>query len=47
MYTWQLITGSGFLFSYTATQAFFVNQLGSILAIIAISFGLSVLLESK
>ena len=27
MYVWQLITGSGFLFGYNASQAFFVNQL--------------------
>lgn len=27
MYAWQLITGTGFLFSYTAAQAFYVNQL--------------------
>lgn len=47
MYTWQLITGSGFLFSYNAAQAFYVNQLGSILAVIAITLGLSVLFESK
>jgi hypothetical protein len=47
MYTWQLITGSGFLFSYNAAQAFYVNQLGSILAVIAITLGLSVMFESK
>jgi hypothetical protein len=46
MYTWQLITGSGFLFSYNAAQAFYVNQLGSILAVIAITLGLSVMLGS-
>jgi hypothetical protein len=28
MYAWQLITGTGFLFSYNASQAFYVNQLG-------------------
>ena len=27
MYSWQLITGTGFMFSYNAAQAFFVNQL--------------------
>lgn len=41
MYSWQLITGSGFLFSYTAAQAFYVNQLGGILAVIAIISTLS------
>ena len=46
-YTWQLITGSGFLFSYNAAQAFFVNQLGSILAVIAITLSLSLLFEEK
>lgn len=46
MYTWQLITGSGFLFSYNAAQAFYVNQLGSILAVITITLGLSVIFES-
>jgi hypothetical protein len=53
MYTWQLITGTGFLFSNIygstnlATQAFYVNQLGWILAIISIICGLSLLFESK
>lgn len=47
MYSWQLITGTGFLFSYTAAQAFFINQFGSILAIIAIGLALSVLFERK
>ncbi len=27
MYTWQLITGTGFLFDHIAAQAFYVNQL--------------------
>ena len=27
MYAWQLITGTGYLFSYIAAQAFYVNQL--------------------
>jgi len=53
MYTWQLITGTWFLFSNIygstnlATQAFYVNQLWWILAIIAITCGLSLLFESK
>lgn len=32
MYAWQLITGTWFLFSYNASQAFYINQLGGILA---------------
>lgn len=28
MFSWQIITGTGFLFSYTAAQAFYINQLG-------------------
>jgi hypothetical protein len=47
MYTWQLITGTGFLFSYTAAQAFYVNQLGGILAVIAIISTLSYAFEKK
>lgn len=47
IYAWQLITGSGFLFSYTAAQAFFINQFGSILAVVAVTLGLSVLFEQK
>lgn len=45
MYAWQLITGTGFFFSYTAAQAFYVNQLGGILAVIAITSALSVIFE--
>lgn len=26
-YTWQLITGTGFLFENNAAQAFFINQM--------------------
>lgn len=40
MYAWQLITGTGFLFSYNASQAFYMNQLGWILATI---FAISIL----
>ena len=47
MYTWQLITGTGFLFSYTAAQAFYVNQLGGILAVITITCGLSLIFEDS
>ena len=47
MYAWQLITGTGFLFSYTAAQAFYVNQLGGILAVIAIICALSYAFEEK
>lgn len=36
MYTWQLITWTGFLLNYNATQAFFINQIGGFLATIAI-----------
>lgn len=41
MYSWQLITGTGFLFHFNAAQAFYVNQLGGILAVIAIISTLS------
>jgi hypothetical protein len=47
MYAWQLITGTGFLFSYTAAQAFYINQLGGILAVIAIISTLSYAFEEK
>lgn len=46
MYTWQLITGTGFFFENIAAQAFFINQLGGILATIAIIAGLSLLLDT-
>lgn len=45
MYAWQLITGTGFLFNYNASQAFYINEMGSILAVIAIALGLSYLFE--
>ncbi len=45
MYAWQLITGTGFLFSYTAAQAFYINQLGGLLAVIAIISTLSYAFE--
>jgi len=53
MYTWQLITGTGFLFSSIfgqsnlATQAFYVNQIGGILAVIFITSTLSYVFHSK
>lgn len=47
MYTWQLITGTGFLFSYTAAQAFYVNQIGGIFAVIAITSALSLIFENN
>lgn len=47
LYVWQLITGTGFLFSYTAAQAFYINQLGWILAIIGIICALSYILEES
>lgn len=47
MFVWQLITGTGFLFSYTAAQAFYVNQLGWILVVIAIISTLSYVFAEK
>lgn len=47
MYTWQLITWTWFLIGYNASQAFFINQLWSLLAIIAITLWLSFLFEQK
>ena len=47
MYTWQIITGSGFLFSQIAASAFYVNQLGGILSMIVMTSILSVVLESR
>lgn len=47
MYAWQLITGTGFLFSHNAAQAFYINQFGSILAVIAITLGLSTLFDTR
>jgi hypothetical protein len=46
-YTWQLITGSGFLWNQIAANAFYVNQLGGILSMIIITSILSVILERK
>jgi hypothetical protein len=47
VYTWQLITGSGFLWNQIAANAFYVNQLGWILSMIIITSILSVMLERK
>ena len=47
MYSWQLITSTGFLFWNNASQAFYINQLGGILAVIAIVSTLSYLFEQK
>ncbi|PID84335.1 hypothetical protein CSB09_01555 [Candidatus Gracilibacteria bacterium] len=47
MFAWQLITGTGFLFANTASQAFFVNQIGGFLSVIVITAFLSLLLEQK
>ncbi|GAB0174434.1 MAG: hypothetical protein HHAS10_03130 [Candidatus Altimarinota bacterium] len=47
MYAWQLITGTGFLFSYNASQAFYMNQLGGILATIFVISILSYAFEDS
>ncbi len=47
MYTWQMITASGFLWNQIAANAFYVNQLGGILSMIVITSILSVILERK
>lgn len=47
MYIWHLITSTGFIWSNTASQAFYVNQIGGFLAKIAIICGLSLLLDNK
>lgn len=46
MYAWHLVTSSGFLFNHTATQAFFVNQIGGFLATLTIVSTLSLLIET-
>lgn len=46
MYAWHLVTSSGFLFHHTATQAFFVNQIGGFLATVTIISILSLLIET-
>ena len=47
MYIWQLITGSGYLFDNTASQAFYINQIGGFLATITIIASLSLLLGNE
>ncbi len=47
MYTWQLITGSGFLLDHVAANAFYINQLGGILSMIILTSILSVIFEQK
>jgi hypothetical protein len=46
-FTWQLITGSGFLWDQIAATAFYVNQLGGILSLIVLTSILSVVLETR
>ncbi len=46
-YTWQLITGSGFLWDQIAASAFYLNQLGGILSMIIITSILSIVLKQK
>jgi 4-amino-4-deoxy-L-arabinose transferase-like glycosyltransferase len=47
MYSWQLITSTGFLFGNNASQAFYINQLGGILAAIGIVSTLSYIFAEK
>jgi hypothetical protein len=47
MYSWQLLTSTGFLFGNNASQAFYVNQIGGILAVISIIMSLSYIFEEK
>ena len=47
MYTWQVITGTWFLWDNIAATAFYVNQLGGILSMIAMTSVLSVIFEVK
>lgn len=47
IFTWQLITGSGFLWNQIAANAFYVNQLGWLLSIVIITSSLSIFLERK
>jgi hypothetical protein len=47
LYAWQLITGTGFLFNYNASQAFYVNQIGWILAVSFLASILSYAFEGK
>ena len=47
VYTWQLITGTGFFWDQIAANAFYVNQLGGILSMVIIASILSIVLEQK
>lgn len=47
MYAWQLVTATGFLFNNNATQAFFINQIGGIVATVAMIGFFSLFLENK
>lgn len=47
MFTWQLITASGFLWDQIAANAFYVNQLWWILSVIIITSVLSVIFDRK
>ena len=47
MYSWQLLTSTGFLFGNNASQAFYINQIGGILAVISIIMSLSYIFEEK
>lgn len=47
LYTWQLITGTGFLWNQIAASAFYINQLWGILSIIIMTSILSVIFEQK
>lgn len=47
LYTWQLITGTGFFFDYNASQAFYVNQIGGFLSVFFLISILSYIFEEK
>jgi hypothetical protein len=47
MYSWQLITGTGFLFGHKAAQAFYINQLGGILVTFCIIAWLSLIFQKR
>jgi len=47
MYSWQLITGTGFLFGHKAAQAFYINQLWGILVSFCIAAWLSLIFQKR
>lgn len=47
IFTWQLITGTGFFINQIAANAFYINQLWGILSVIIISCILSIIFELK